>query len=123
MFIFNSSNRVDRFFESAMLIKFYDDTEQLQLAKLKPSNKKYFKNEKVYESNVKFFDNVYDYINEYTSTSNVSLANYENIFLFFFLFCILILFVFVCHCLIVYLYPVFVLFRFIIVRLLYLEKK
>ena len=104
MFIFNSSNRVDRFFESAMLIKFYDDTEQLQLAKLKPSNKEYFKNEKVYKSNLKFFDNVEDYINEYTSTSNVSLANYQKILFFFFLFCDLILFVFAINCLIVYFY-------------------
>ena len=69
-------------------------------------NKEHFKKQGI-ESNAKFFDNVGDYINEYTFTSDVELANYQNIFLFFFLFCILILFVFVIHCLIVYLYSVF----------------
>ena len=84
-------------------------------------NKKHFK-EKGIESNAKFFDNVDDYITEYTSTSDVELANYQNIFLFYFLFCVLNLLVFIIHCFIVHLYPVFLLFRFIIFRLLYLRK-
>ena len=119
--IFNSSNRVERFFESGINSEFWRNFDEKSLSLFKPMNKEYFKKQGI-ESNAKIFFNVGDYINEYTSTSDVELANYQNIFLFFFLFCILILFVFIIHCLIVYLYPVFLLFRFIIFRLLYLRK-
>ena len=108
--IFNSSNRVDRFFENGIFIKFHKD---FLLVLMSP-----IKNSKGIELKLKIFDNVDDYINEYTSTSDVGLANYQRLFLFFFLFCVLILFVFVFNCLIVHLYPAFILFRLIIVRLL-----
>ena len=120
LLIFNSSNRVDRFFESGIYSEFWLNIDKQSLSVFKTVNKEHFKKQGI-ESNAKFFDNVSDYINHYTSTSDVELANYQNIFLFYFLFCILILFVFVIHCAIVYLYPVFLLFRFIILRLL-LEK-
>ena len=121
LMIFNSSNRVDRFFESGIHSEFWRNFNKQTLSLFKPMNKEHFKKQGI-ESNAKFFDSVGDYINEYTFTSDVELANYQNIFLFFFLSCILILFVFVIQCLIVYLYPVFLLFRFIIFRLLYLRK-
>ena len=120
LLIFNSSNRVDRFFESGIYSEFLRNLDKKSLSLFKPVNKENFKKQGI-ESNAKFFDNLNDYINEYKSTSDVELANYKSIFLFYFLFCILILFVFVIHCLIVYLYPVFLLFRVIIFRLL-LEK-
>ena len=116
-------NRNDRFFENGIYQKLLKDMEKLTLYRKKPLNKKIVKNQKVNKFEVaKFFDNVDDYINEYISASDFNLTNYQRLFLFFFLFCILILFVFVIHCLIVYLYPVFLLFRFIIVRMLYLRK-
>ena len=121
LMIFNSSNRVDRFFESGIYSEFWRNFNKQTLSLFKPMNKEHFKKQGI-ESNAKFFDSVGDYINEYTFTSDVELANYQNIFLFYFLFCILILFVFVINCLIVCLNSVFLLFRFIIIRLLYLRK-
>ena len=117
LLILNSYNRMERFFESGIYPEFWRNFEKKTLSLFKPMNKERFKKQGI-ESNAKFFDNVNDFINEYTSTSNVELANYKSIFLFYFLFCILILFVFVIHCLIVYLCPVFLLFRVIIFRLL-----
>ena len=121
LLIFNSSNRVDRFFESGIYLGFWRNLNEKSLFLFKPKNKEHFKKQGI-ESNAKFFDNVDDYINEYTSTSDVKLANYQNIFLFYFLFCSLILLVFVIHCLIVYFYSSFLLFSFIIVRFLYLPE-
>ena len=121
LLIFNSSNRVNRFFESDIYSEFWRNFNEKSLSLFKPKNKEHFKKQGI-ESNAKFFDNVDDYINEYTSTSDVELANYQDIFLFYFLFCNLILLVFVIHCLIIYLYSSFLLFSFIIVRLLYLPE-
>ena len=104
--IFNSSNRVDRFFEGGINSEFWRNFDKKSLSLFKPVNKEHFKKQDI-ESNAKFFDNVDDYINEYTSTSDVELTNYQNIFLFYFLFCSLILLLFVIHFLIVYLYPFF----------------
>ena len=103
LLIFNSSYRVDRFFESGIYLEFCRNNVKKSLSLFKPKNKEHFKKQGI-DSNAKFFDNVDDYINEYTSTSDVELANCQNIFFFYFLFCSLILLVFVIHCLIVYLY-------------------
>ena len=80
-------------------------------------NKKYFKDQGL-KSEAKFFHNVNDYINEYTSTSDVSLANYQNIFLFYFLFCILILVLFFIKHFFKRFYSAFIVFKFMILSLL-----
>ena len=110
-------NRVARFFEAGIYAKFFIVVEKMKLSSFKPSNKKHFEKQGI-KSDAKFFDNVDAYIIEYTSRSDLKLANYRNIFLFYFLLCILILFVFVINCLIAYIYPAFILFRFIIFLLL-----
>ena len=90
----------------------------LLLSLFKPMNKKQFK-DKGFKSEVKFFDNVDAFINEYTSSSDVSLANYRNIFLFYFLFCNLTLFLFVIERFYLNIYSAIVRFKLIILGLFF----
>ena len=94
-----------------------DDFESRMLSSIKPMNKKYFKDQSL-ESEAKFFDNLNDYINEYTSISDVSLVNYQNIFLSYFLFCILILVLFVINRFVKRFYSAFIVFKFMILSLI-----
>ena len=86
------------------------------LYSFKPMNKKYFKDQGL-ESEAKFFNNINDYIDEYTSTSDVNLANFQNIFLSYFLFCILILVLFFIKHFVKRFYSAFIVFKFMILSL------